>query len=877
MDKTNRPRGREKNVTGGGAGIHKRGDGLGGGPVGNQGGYAGRKPQGGAQDGGSGNKGILGSILGSALGGGQQSFGGAPPGNINPNQFGGMGGGPGNIFTPFTTSPNRRRNSGCGCGCLILIIIVLFLFLGGGSMLTNMFSMMGSGVPSSSPLYGGYYGGSGNYAGYSTGGGYTEQTSGGMSDLLGQLLGGVDTSSYSSSPWDGGNTGTLNYSVANGSRAKRTVIRGNGQDTVTIMVYMCGTDLESNGGMATSDLQEMAAASISDNVNLIVFTGGCKRWKNNIVSNQVNQIYRIKDGGLTCLNQNAGNNTMTNPETLSNYIRWCASNFPADRNELIFWDHGGGSISGYGYDEKHPNSGSMTLAGINTALSNAGVEFDFIGFDACLMATLENALMLSKYADYMIASEETEPGVGWYYTNWLTALSQNTSMPTLEIGKQITDDFVNVCAQKCPGQQTTLSVVDLAELETTVPDMLSDFSESTSKLIQGKNYKLVSNARSQTREFAQSQSIDQVDLINLADNIGTVESKKLSKTLTSAVKYNLTSSNMTHAYGLSIYFPYKRTSKVDTMLQTYEKIGMDEDYARCISQFAGMAVSGQAVSGGTGSPLGSLLGTLGTSSGGIDADTITQILSGLSGGNYGGVSGLTSSNTNFLSELLGGGRSIDDTVEYLESNMINENNLVWSENDESQTVLNLSSKEWDLIQNLELNMFYDDGEGFIDLGLDNVYEFDDDGNLLGENDNTWLSINGQPVAYYFMSDIDDGESYTILGRVPAMLNGVRVDLILSFDSANPNGRILGARTDYDEETTETVARGLTELKAGDKLEFLCDYYSYDGEYQDSYYLGEPMTVTDNMEISNTDVGGKTKATYRITDIYNKQYWTPPMP
>ena len=61
------------------------------------------------------------------------------------------------------------------------------------------------------------------------------------------------------------------------------------------------------------------------------------------------------------------------------------------------------------------------------ALTKAGVAFDFIGFDACLMATAENALMLTKHADYLIASEETEPGVGWYYTNWLTSLGKDPS------------------------------------------------------------------------------------------------------------------------------------------------------------------------------------------------------------------------------------------------------------------------------------------------------------------------------------------------------------------------------------------------------------------------------------------------------------------
>ena len=44
----------------------------------------------------------------------------------------------------------------------------------------------------------------------------------------------------------------------------------------------------------------------------------------------------------------------------------------------------------------------MTLAGIDEALKNAGVTFDFIGFDACLMATLETGLMLDDYADYLV-------------------------------------------------------------------------------------------------------------------------------------------------------------------------------------------------------------------------------------------------------------------------------------------------------------------------------------------------------------------------------------------------------------------------------------------------------------------------------------------
>ena len=64
-------------------------------------------------------------------------------------------------------------------------------------------------------------------------------------------------------------TAALDTSVAKGARDKYTRILGSGKDITTIMVYMCGTDLESKSGMATNDLVEMANAGSSDQINLI--------------------------------------------------------------------------------------------------------------------------------------------------------------------------------------------------------------------------------------------------------------------------------------------------------------------------------------------------------------------------------------------------------------------------------------------------------------------------------------------------------------------------------------------------------------------------------------------------------------------------------
>ena len=667
------------------------------------------------------------------------------------------------------------------------------------------------------------------------------------------------------------NTGRLDSSVAPGAREKYTKLLGGGEDTATIMVYMCGTDLESRSGMGTANLQEMLDARFGGDITLLIYTGGCKAWKNSVVSSSANQIWQVKDGKLICLKENLGSVPMTDPDTLSGYIRWCAENYPASRYELILWDHGGGSVSGYGYDEKFASSGSMNLAGLDTALKSAGVKFDFIGFDACLMATAETALTMAQYADYLIASEETEPGVGWYYTDWLTAFGENTSLPTIQIGQHIADSFVDTCARKCPGQLTTLSVVDLAELETTLPGVLTDFSKSTAKLIQNQQYQSVSNARSGAREFAQSSRIDQVDLVHLARNMGTKEGQALADILLGAVKYNRTSSNMTNAYGLSIYFPYRKVSMVDQAASAYRQIGMDEDYARCIRQFASVAASGQAASGGAASPLTSLLG--GTQGGG--SEMVSELLSAFLGGGFDSVAGLTSGNTGFLSDRA---MSDEDLAQYLTDHHFPNEALIWEAGADGRPVLRLSEEQWGLVQSLDLNLFYDDGEGYIDLGLDNVFSFDENGGLLGESDGSWLAVNGQPVAYYHTATVDDGTSYTITGRVPVLHNGSRAELILVFDSDRPLGFVAGIQSVYHDGETETAAKNQTALQPGDTLASLCDYYSYAGSYQDSYLPGEPVAVTeDGLTISSVPLDGSARATYRFTDLYSQYHWTPVVP
>ena len=775
-----RPRGREKHVTGPAKNVEKRGSGLGTGPVG-----AGRGSQ--------------------SSGGGSRSSGGG-------------------------------RSGG---GLMKIILLLAVLLLGGGGGLGALLGGGGEGLtaPVSQSTSSGQTGGAD------------------LSALFGSLGGGSVSSGWETPA----NTGRLDETVAPGARAKYTQMLGGGRDTVTLMVYMCGTDLESRSGMGTADLQEMLAADLGENVNLLVYTGGCSGWRNNQVSSKTNQIWQVKNGKLACLEKDLGAVSMTDPSTLYGYIRWCEKTFPASRYGLILWDHGGGSVSGYGYDEKFASTGSMSLFGVDQALKDAGVKFDFVGFDACLMATAETALMLTEHADYLIASEETEPGVGWYYTDWLTALGKNPSMPTIEIGRNIVDSFVDTCAQKCRGQLTTLSVIDLAELEATLPQALADFSRSTSRMIEAKEYQTVSNARNEAREFAQSRKIDQVDLVHLAKNLGTKEGDALAEALLGAVKYNRTSSNMTNAYGVSIYFPYRKSSGVNQAVSTYRAIGLDDSYSQCIRDFAAIQQAGQAGSGGSGSPLEALMGLSGGGAGGADA--VASLLQAALGSGF------------FADRSL----DLDSAAQYVADHRFAGEDLAWTTGEDGTPVLRLDQDQWKLVHSLALNLFYDDGEGFIDLGLDNVFGFDGEGNLLGNVEKTWLAVNGQPVAYYHESTVDDGEHYTITGYVPVLHNGRRAELLLAFDDGNPYGAVTGVRAVYSEGETETIAKSDSALQEGDALEFLCDYYGYDGTYQDSFLLGDPLTVpAEGLTVSDVPLEGDVRATYRFTDLYQQSWWTPPL-
>lgn len=177
----------------------------------------------------------------------------------------------------------------------------------------------------------------------------------------------------------------------------------------------------------------------------------------------------------------------------------------------------------------------------------------------------------------------------------------------------------------------------------------------------------------------------------------------------------------------------------------------------------------------------------------------------------------------------------------------------YESSDSGDYMIELPEKQWELVQTLHANMFFDDGEGYMDMRLDIVYDFDKKGNLLAPEEYTWIAINDQPVAYYHESTLDYGVNYSITGSIPVLYNGGRAELLVEFTDADPYGSVVGVRRVYVNGETDIVAKTMDTVKDGDIIDFICDYYSYEGEYIDSYMLGEQLIVNGELVISDVYV------------------------
>lgn len=382
---------------------------------------------------------------------------------------------------------------------------------------------------------------------------------------------------------------------------KEVTTKGDGTDPVTVFVYMNGSDLESEDGSATDDLEEMLAAKTGDKVQVLIETVGTKDWSKRLgIASDHTQRYRLDGGKLVLEDDSLGQEDSTQASTLSDFIRWGSKNYPADRNLLIFWDHGAGPVYGFGYDENQAHEETLTMDQMRQALQNGGIYFDVIGMDCCIMSSMELCLGLQDYCDYLILSEDFETGIGWSYTGWLKALEDNTSLETPELGRLIVDDMVSANENDQDGGAATLALID-ASYSNLLYTAWKDFAYANERSLLGENYSMhIKGGRRAHPVLKEKGLFDWIfdangdydmsdyyitDIMAVAQNIQSEESKALEAALQLAVTYFACTSDEVGMTGLSVTLPYGDPDFYEELSDVFSNSGLEEEYVNWLGRF----------------------------------------------------------------------------------------------------------------------------------------------------------------------------------------------------------------------------------------------------------------------------------------------------
>ena len=566
-----------------------------------------------------------------------------------------------------------------------------------------------------------------------------------------------------------------------------------GVESWAVYWYLCGSDLETNGGFATTDLMEMMEVALPENVTVVIQTGGSAAWQNDQMDPGKLQRWVYNSQGLNLVEE-LESASMGDAQTLYEFLYFANANYPADKVAVTFWNHGGGSVNGAAFDELYGND-SLDLIEMYQAFNEiwpANTEnpaLELVGFDTCLMATVDVAAVFQNFSKYLVASEEVEPGNGWLYSGWMAELAQNPAMEGDDLGIAICNSFYEGCEAVGTEAQTTLSVTDLTRL-TPLLDAYEAFGQEAfaAAAEDPSFFAQLGRAASQSENYGGNTKeqgyTNMVDLGHLARQTAWMlpSAQKVSDALTDCVIYQVGGPYRAEATGLSCYYSYN---------------GDIDDFSGYIDVGTGIAFKYLFSYG--------LTGELG--------DGGEEYLASLD------IQKLPKVTT--LADTDWDGAHLDV-------------------NDEGTSVLTLGSEAGNILAGIGFSLFYVDEENdrMMLLGTDNDIVADWENGVFYDNfRGVWGAIDGCLV---YMELSFEGDDYNLYS-VPILLGGEEYNLLVAYDFSAEEWSILGASPALDE--SGMAAKELRLLEEGDIVTTIWQIASYSGDDDFEMYAAQELTVT----------------------------------
>ena len=160
-------------------------------------------------------------------------------------------------------------------------------------------------------------------------------------------------------------------------------------------------------------------------------------------------------------------------------MQWVVKDYPANNYAIILWNHGSGIEDFYPdvskaikrgilYDDEEQTC--LTNQGLLSALTQIkqllGKNLDLIAMDACLMAMVEVSYQVKDLVNIFVGSQETIPGDGYAYSQFIKPLSLNPAGTSpLQLAQDMVSAYKNFYTTLSPTPDFTLSAIDITSIE----------------------------------------------------------------------------------------------------------------------------------------------------------------------------------------------------------------------------------------------------------------------------------------------------------------------------------------------------------------------------------------------------------------------------
>lgn len=360
----------------------------------------------------------------------------------------------------------------------------------------------------------------------------------------------------------------------------------------TFLIFLNGkNNLDIYGDLNLNQLEQVGS---NEKVNVVVQWGSLRR-------PSVDRVLVHKDSDTNAVTspvvESLGSVDMGSWRSLEEFILWGMREYPAKHYFVTVWNHGSGwrnilNLRGLrggelkptdiSWDDETGNSITTEQLGevMRRVSTSQGRKIDIYGSDACLMAMAEVAGEMRGGIDYMVGSQELEPGLGWPYFEFYQRWASMDYASPADVSRILVEEYTKSYQGGSNGNDdVTLSAVDMSKYDAFTSAM-REFSLAVSAAPAAERAP-IKDAVNEAQAFYYSDYGDLIDFLDVLESNKSAGSLLASaQNLKSAAKDFVLLNRVTDAYrranGVSVWMP-KYSYQHDSYRERYGKLLFNAD------------------------------------------------------------------------------------------------------------------------------------------------------------------------------------------------------------------------------------------------------------------------------------------------------------